>query len=98
MAIAVYFHPKEMKLADFEETHRRLAAVGSAEPDGRIHHSCFGDDGSLMVYDIWESPEKFEAFGAILMPILAEIGIDAGEPSIMTLHRLEQTGARQDAA
>jgi hypothetical protein len=94
MAIAVYFHPKEMTLAQFEETHRRLAAAGAAEPDGRIHHSCFGDDGDLMVYDVWESPEKFEAFGATLMPILGEIGVDPGEPSVMALHRLEQTSAR----
>ena len=72
MAIAVYFHPKGMTLEDFEETHRRLDDVGAGSPPGRIHHSCFGEDGELMVYDVWESPEQFEAFGEILMPILAE--------------------------
>jgi hypothetical protein len=92
MAIAVYFHPNGMTLEQFEETHRRLAAAGAAEPTGRLHHSCFGEDGDLMVYDIWESPESFEAFGATLMPILDEVGIDAGEPAIMPIHRLEQTG------
>jgi hypothetical protein len=91
MPIAVYFHPKGMTLDQFEETHRRLAEAGQAEPEGRIHHSCFGQDGDLMVYDIWESPESFEAFGAILMPILGEVGIDPGEPAIMAIHRLEQT-------
>ena len=65
MAIAVYFHPKNMTLPQFEEAHRRLADAGAAEPDGRIHHSCFGEDGGLMVYDIWESPEAFEAFGGV---------------------------------
>jgi hypothetical protein len=44
-----------------------------------------------MVYQIWESPEKFQAFGETLMPILGEIGIDPGEPSILALHRLEQS-------
>jgi hypothetical protein len=91
MAIAVYFHPKDMTLRDFEETHRRLAEIGAAQPEGRIHHSCFGEDGSLMVYQIWESPEAFEAFGETLMPLLSEVGIDPGEPSIMAVHRLEQT-------
>jgi hypothetical protein len=90
MAIAVYFHPKAMTLDKFEETHRRLAEVGQAQPAGRIHHSCFGEDGDLMVYDIWESPAAFEAFGATLMPILEAAGLDAGEPSVMPLHRLEQ--------
>jgi hypothetical protein len=70
MSIAVYFHPKGMTLQQFEETHRRLAQAGAAEPEGRIHHSCFGEDGDLMVYDIWESPETFQAFGGTLMPIL----------------------------
>jgi hypothetical protein len=90
MAIAVYFHPKSMTLDRFEETHRRLDEVGQAQPAGRIHHSCFGEDGDLMVYDIWESPEAFQAFGATLMPILEAVGIDAGKPSMMPLHRIDQ--------
>jgi hypothetical protein len=93
MAIAVYFHPKGMTLEQFEDTRRRLSAAGMGEPSGRLHHSCFGEDGDLMVYDIWESPQNFEAFGAALMPILGEVGIDAGEPTVMTIHRLEQVSA-----
>lgn len=94
MAIAVYFHPKGMTLEQFNETHRRLDEVGAAEPQGRIHHSCFGEDGDLMVYDIWESPETFQAFGSTLMPILADIGVDPGEPAVLAIHRLQQTSAR----
>lgn len=91
MAIAAYFHPRGMTLAQCDEVHRRLAAVGQAEPTGRLHHSCFGDDGDLMVYDVWEAPENFEAFGAALMPILEEIGVDPGEPAVMPIHLLKQT-------
>jgi hypothetical protein len=94
MAIAVYFHPRSMTLDQFQETHARLADAGAAEPEGRLHHSCFGDDGDLIVYDVWVSPEAFEAFGATLMPILDEVGIDAGEPAIMPIHRLQQESAR----
>lgn len=90
MAVAVYFHPKGMTLDKFNETHKRLSAAGAASPPGRIHHSCFGDDGDLMVYDIWESPETFEAFGTTLMPILGEVGIDPGEPAVMAIHRLNR--------
>ena len=79
-----------MTLDTFEETHRRLGEAGLEDAAGRLHHSCFGEDGDLMVYDIWESQEAFEAFGAGLMPILADLGIDAGEPSIMAVHRLDQ--------
>jgi len=94
MAIAVYFHPKGMSLSAFEDIHRRLEQAGAEPAAGRLHHSCFGEDGSLMVYDVWESPEAFEAFGAQLMPILAEVGVDAGEPAIMPVHRLDQAAAR----
>jgi hypothetical protein len=93
VAIAVYFHPKAMTLDKFNEIRRRLAEAGAAEPPGRIHHSCFGEDGSLMVYDIWESQASFEAFGSTLMPILAELGIDPGEPAVMPVQRLEQTAS-----
>jgi hypothetical protein len=46
-------------------------------------------------YQVWESSEAFEAFGARLLSILAEVGVDPGEPSMMTLHRLEQISASQ---
>jgi len=91
MAIAVYFHPNGMTLAQFEEAHRRLQEAGAAEPRGRLHHSCFGEDGDLEVFDIWESPESFEAFGAALLPIAVEVGIDLRAPRVMQIHRLSQT-------
>jgi hypothetical protein len=91
MAIAVYFHPKEMTVKTYEETHRRLEEVGAGQPEGRLHHSCFGDDGGLMVFQVWESPAAFEAFGETLMPILGEVGIDPGEPTVMAIHDLAQT-------
>jgi hypothetical protein len=91
VAIATYFHPKGMTLEQFEEIHRRLNAAGEDHNPHRLHHSCFGEDGSLMVYDIWDSPESFEAFGAVLMPILGEVGVDPGEPTVMPVHMLIQT-------
>lgn len=92
MAIAAYFHPNGMTLEKFHEVHRQLeaAGVGLADQQGRLHHSCFGEDGDLMVYDIWESQEAFEAFGAKLMPILASVGVDAGQPAVMPIHLLDQ--------
>jgi hypothetical protein len=39
-----------------------------------------------MIYDIWESADAFAAFGETLGPILAEVGLDAGEPQVMPLH------------
>ena len=95
MAIAVYFNPNGMTLKAFEEIHRRLDEAGQANNPHRLHHSCFGEDGQLMVFDVWDSPESFEAFGAVLMPILADVGVDAGEPAVMPVQKLLQTKADQ---
>jgi len=91
LAIAAYFHPKNMTLEQFSEIHRRLEKTGGEPNSHRLHHSCFGEDGDLMVYDIWDSPESFQAFGEVLMPILAEVGVDPGEPAVVPIHKLEQT-------
>jgi hypothetical protein len=85
-----------MTLDKFNESHRRLSVEGAtADAPGRIHHSCFGDNGSLMVFQVWDSLDSFQKFGETLMPILAELGIDHGVPDVMVLHRLEQTTASQ---
>jgi hypothetical protein len=91
MAIAAYFHPKGMTLEQFEEIHRLLDEAGEGLNPARIHHSCFGEDGDLTVYDIWESLESFEAFGRALMPVLAKVGVDPGEPAVLPVHKLVQT-------
>jgi hypothetical protein len=43
-----------------------------------------------MVYDVWESQATFDAFARTLMPMLAERGIDAGQPDVMAVHNLIQ--------
>ena len=37
---------------------------------------------------IWGSAEAFERFGATLMPILQEIGVDPGQPRIDPVHNI----------
>lgn len=86
MPIAVYFNPEAMTSDQYDATMAALDAAGAGSPDGRIHHSCFGAPDHLMVYDIWESGDAFGAFGETLGPILAEVGVDVGEPDIMPLH------------
>lgn len=80
--LTIQFAPASMTAEQFEAIHERLSAAGSAEPAGRMVHVCYGEGDQLRVLDVWESEEAFAAFGETLMPILAELGIDAGEPSI----------------
>jgi hypothetical protein len=90
MAIAIYVHPQSMSSAQYDDIMKRLDAAGAASPPGRLHHSCFGPPDHMMVYDVWDSAESWEQFGAILMPILGEIGVDPGQPEIMPLHNMVQ--------
>ena len=70
--------------------HRRLDGVGQDEPIGRLHYSCFGGDGDLMVFVVWDTAEPFEAFGAALIPILAAIGVDPGDPAVTLIDLIKQ--------
>jgi hypothetical protein len=40
----------------------------------------------IRVVDVWTSREQFDTFGAVLMPILADIGVDPGVPDIQPQH------------
>ena len=86
MAYVVRFTPSEMTEEKYDEILRRLDAAGAGDPTGRAYHVCFKADGKLRVSDIWNSKEEFERFGKTLMPILNELGIDAGQPTFLEVH------------
>ena len=88
MAIGVYFHPGSMTTQQYDETISELDAAGEGRPAGRIYHTCFGPDDNLMVFDVWESEQAFEAFGKVLMPVLAKLGLDASAPDIMPIRNM----------
>ena len=67
---------------------RRLEAAGAGAPDGRSYHVALEVDGKINVFDVWESQEAFDAFGATLMPILTELGVDPGAPAVMAVHNM----------
>ena len=85
MAIGVYFHPASMNKDQYEKVLELLEEVGQDSPEGRQYHSCFGEGDKLMVFDIWDSKDDFDAFGKKLMPILESIGLDPGKPEIMPI-------------
>jgi hypothetical protein len=54
-------------------------------------HSCFGEDGHLQVFDIWESQEAWDEFLGNLVPILQELDITmSAAPVIMPVVDLVQ--------
>ena len=88
MAIAVFFHPKSLTAAQYDEAIKALDEAGAARPAGRAHHSCFGPDDDLMVYEVWETEQAFEEYGKTLMPILHKTGINPGTPDVMAIRNV----------
>ncbi len=88
MSVLIRFAPASLTAAQYDESVRRLEEAGSWPPDGLEYHVCFGTDGNLRVSEIWDSQEQLDAFGERLMPILSEVGIDAGEPELLEIHNI----------
>lgn len=88
MAIGVYFAPPAMSAAQYDDCIKRLRKAGAGNPPGRLYHATFGPKDKLMVFDVWSSQKAFDKFGKTLMPILQEIGLDAGQPQVMDVHKV----------
>jgi hypothetical protein len=86
MSIVVRFNPPSLSASQYDSTISALEAQGDFPPDGLDYHVCFGEDGSLLVSEIWDSQEQFEAFGERLMPVLEQAGIEPGEPTVFQVH------------
>jgi hypothetical protein len=89
MSFLVRFAPPGATSTEqYDETIRRLQENGEFPPDGLELHVCFLADGNVRVSEVWESQEQFNAFGERLMPLLADVGIDPGQPETFTVHNV----------
>ena len=98
MAIGVYFSPPAMSAAQYDECIKLLRKAGAGNPPGRSYHATFGPKDKLMVFDVWTSRAAFDKFGKTLMPILQQIGLDAGQPTVMDVHKVILPAAKVAAA
>ena len=94
MAIGIYFAPAAMSAEKYDECIKLLRKAGAGNPSGRSYHASFGPKDKLMVFDVWTSQAAFDKFGKTLTPILQQLGIDTGQPSVMPLHKVIRPAAR----
>jgi hypothetical protein len=88
MALGFYFAPSSFTPARYDETIKRLEEAGAGAPHGRLYHVALESDGLIQVFDVWESEESFQAFGATLLPIMAEVGADPGQPQVSPVRNI----------
>jgi hypothetical protein len=89
MSILVRFNPASLTAEQYDASVKALQNDGGDWPaDGLEYHVCFGTDPELKVSEIWDSEEKWSAFGERLMPLLADVGIEPGEPTVIPIHNI----------
>jgi hypothetical protein len=88
MALGFYFSPSGFTKENYDEVISRLEQAGAGAPEGRSNHFALETNGEIQVFDVWESQEAFEAFGATLLPIMAELGADPGQPMVARVHNV----------
>jgi hypothetical protein len=69
------------------EQEPRRRAAGGARPC-ELTRAVPGAEGMIHVFDVWESMEQFQQFGATLLPILENL--DPGQPHVATVHNLQE--------
>jgi hypothetical protein len=89
MSVLIRFAPtSDTTTGQYDETITRLQDAGDFPPDGLQLHVCFLVDGQVRVSEVWDSQEQLDAFGQRLMPVLAEVGIDPGQPQTFQVHNV----------
>ncbi len=86
MALGFYITGKGFTQERYDTTLTQLEEAGAGAPAGRVSHIALETDGEIQVFDVWESKEAFEAFGATLIPILNAAGIEINEPMVARVH------------
>ncbi len=90
MAIAVKFDAEPTTREKYDEVRGRLEDAGDWPPPGLVVHAACGASQVEAVLEVWESSEAFEAFGSKLMPLLDEVGINAGEPKVWDVYKMDK--------
>ena len=90
MSIVVRFPLSNMTRQQYDSVRNALTESSDWPADGCQLHVLFGDENDLRVSEVWESRQKFDAFGQKLGPRIEEAGMQlSGEPEVFEAHIFE---------
>ncbi len=89
MAIAVLFEASQT-WEQYEASLTKLEEAGWGRPKGRLYHVVGPTDIGIRGVDVWDSPEAYEEFGNVLVPILQELGAAPPDLRIWPAQRIIQ--------
>ncbi|MHC6594240.1 hypothetical protein [Arthrobacter sp. C152] len=86
MAVAIIMEFDGTTLEQYDEINRKMGlSPAGPGPAGSISHWATATDKGLLVTDVWESREQFDAFAEEKIgPLSMELGF--AEPPIVTSH------------
>ena len=92
MPIVLVFESPSFTQERYEESVRkltggkdRLESPADWPTEGLLAHIPGQGPNGFRVVDVWESEEAARRFGEVLMPVMAEIGVE-GEPEVYPAH------------
>jgi hypothetical protein len=88
MSVLIRFAPGSLTAEQYDAAVERLTEDGVLPADGLDYEICFGSGDNHRVSQVWDTQEQLDAFGARLMPILAELNIDPGQPDVVEVHNI----------
>jgi hypothetical protein len=88
MAMGFYFGSATFTADQYDAAIKKLDEAGAGAPAGRQYHVALEAGGNIQVFDVWDSQESFDAFGATLLPIMSGIGADPGAPMVAPVHNI----------
>ena len=89
MAVLMLLEWEGTTTDQYDAVNRAMGVTGDGDaPDGLVSHAiAVTDDGSLMVADVWESPEALQTFvEQRLSGALREVGIPEAHPRVLPVH------------
>jgi hypothetical protein len=72
---ALYF-AQAMAPEQYQPIEDALIGAGHSHPEGRLFHFVLDTERGIDVFDVWRAREDFEAFRAIIRPLLAAHAVD----------------------
>jgi len=76
MAITLLFEPKAGADLQYDSVMKEMKDQGIWPPEGMTYHVASGAGADFKVFEVWESEQHAQKFGALLMPILQKHKIE----------------------
>ena len=84
--IVVNFNFPHLTVEQYNNILIETEPLRKARYPGLLFHVAAPNGNGMFVCDIWESEAHFNAFGAVMLPVLTKVGGTPAPPAIFPIH------------